>query len=488
MPRKLENFSIVIFGASGDLTARKLMPAIYQLAKLQTLPERYRIIGIGRTKYDHEQYRTLMHETVTRYAPGLVEDDDHFKAFSQNIFYLPGEYGDLETYKKLQADIEAVENREGFCDNVIYYLAVPPSLAGPIIQNLYKAQISGGSIRCIGWRKIIVEKPYGSDLASAQKLNSIVAECFDEDQIYRIDHYLAKETVQNLLVFRFGNSMFELLWNHLYVDHVQITSAEDFGIRERGSYYEETGLLRDIIQNHGLQIIAYMAMEPPTSLEADAIRDKKIDIFKHIRRVSPEKIAEDVIIGQYDGYRQEKNVSHDSKVETFAAIRFFIDNERWKGVPFYIRAGKNLKEWITEIVVRLKPLPYKLYKHISEHAEVNKIIIQVHPEERISIRFSAKRPGEEVVLDPVLMDFNYKKSFEGEWLTAYHRLLLDALAGDQTLFLRKDGIEECWRIADNIRAGIKKCGLQPLIYPSGSWGPQEADKLLAKDGFKWRLR
>ncbi len=487
----MDNFTIVIFGALGDLTARKLMPSIFELAGLNRLSQHYRIICAGRQPFTDDSYREMIKEKVQALSPGVIENKEDFEIFCKNMFYVQMDFTDNSSCRNLKEEIEA---NEFVCHNIIYYLATPPGVAPDIIRNLHSSGLGGREQSCEGSRKIIIEKPYGSDLHSAKKLNQIVGDVFNEDQIYRIDHYLAKETVQNLLVFRFANGIFEPLWDRRYISHVEITIAEDFGIRHRGKYYEVAGLIRDIIQNHGLQLLSFIAMEPPVSIEADDIRNEKVKVFRSIRMMDPDEMKESVVIGQYEGYRSEDNVSSDSTVETFAAIKFLIDNWRWKDIPFYMRAGKCLSKTITEIVINFKLPPYDFFRRQQDTCTItnpdacvrtNRVILQIQPEESISISFGAKRPGEELIADTVLMEFDYRKSFETEGMTPYHRLLIDAIIGDQTRFIRKDGVERCWEIIDNIRSTIQD--QEPLIYKEQTWGPVASNQLLAKDGFIWRL-
>jgi glucose-6-phosphate 1-dehydrogenase len=443
---KLDNFTIVIFGAAGDLTARKIIPSLVQLDKMSEVTDRFRVIGV---------------------------DGRDGKYVS-----IKGDFNDSKTFERLAQEIKRREDKQGMCDNLLFYLATPPSVAPLIIAQLQKVGLHGKAQKCPGWRKIIVEKPFGRNLPSAKKLNDIIAKAFKEDQIYRIDHYLAKETVQSILVFRFGNEIFEPLWNEDHVEYVEITMAEYIGIEHRGAYYEEAGLIRDIIQNHGIQLLAMTAMEAPKNLDANGIRDQKVKIFKSLK-------CEEFIIGQYEGYTKEPKVAPDSKMETFAALKFSVNTKRWKGIPFYLRAGKGLARKITQIVLHLRHPKTEHFCRTEEHVEVNQIIIQIQPEQKISILFGVKRPGEKLEIEPVYLEFDYQKAFKAEELTPYHRLLLDAMEGDQTLFIRKDGVEESWKIVDNIEK-IKE-RYTPIVYPKGSWGPKESNELLAKDGFKWRL-
>jgi glucose-6-phosphate 1-dehydrogenase len=485
MAAKLDNFSMIIFGAGGDLTSRKLIPAIYKLVKLGSIPADFRLIGVDQLEYDHETFREAIKNKVKTLSLETVDRD--FENFCrQHLLYVKGTFEDETTYSLLDQQIKEIEDKKGMCDNLLYYLATPPSAAPLIIKGLALVGLNGKAKECQGWRKIIIEKPFGSDFSSAKKLNEIVDKAFMEEQIYRIDHYLAKETVQNILVFRFGNGMFEPLWNSQYIDRVEITIAEDFGVMHRGAYYEQAGLIRDIVQNHGLQLLAMIAMEAPQSLKADAIRNEKVKIFKAIKRGNPSETLKNVVIGQYEGYRQEENVSPQSEVETFAAIKFLIENRRWNKVPFFVRAGKNLARELTEIIIHFKHPTHEFFGHAGMHAEANQIIIQIQPEEKISILFGAKRPGEEIVMDPVYMEFNYKKSFLQKEITPYHLLILQAIEGDQTRFIRKDGVEECWKIIDKIKDSLK--GMRPIVYPIKSWGPEESNKLLERDGFAWRLK
>jgi glucose-6-phosphate 1-dehydrogenase len=472
----LENFTIVIFGAGSDLASRKLFPSIYQLARWGHIPATYRVIGVGRAGLSHEEFRQFVREKVTAASAQSADDAGRLEEFCKRLFYVNVDLDKVDGYHALYSEIMSTRGEEGVCSNLLFYLSTPPSLAPVIVHNLVQAKLGGRDLPCPGWRKIVAEKPYGHDLKSARELNRILEEAFDEHQIYRIDHYLGKEPVQNIMVFRFSNGMFEPLWNRQYIEQVQINIAEDFGIRGRGAYYEEAGLLRDIIQNHGLQLMAAIAMEPPVDLSADGIRDEKSKILRSVRQFNRDSVYDSVVLGQYDGYRLEKGVASDSKVETYAAVKFLIDNWRWSGVPFYMKAGKNLSRKVTEIVITFKCPPQNFYGQYGVAAcTPNQVILGIQPDETVAIRFGTKRPGEMMVTDPVYMRFDYRDSFTEEGLTAYHRLLLDAIAGNQMNFIRRDSVEYSWKIID----GIRECldGHMPEIYPVHSWGPESSVRI-----------
>ena len=467
------NFTIVLFGANSDLAARKLYPSLYQLARWGHLPGAYRIIGVSRNDLPHEKYRLQVGEKIRSFSPGTIDDEEHFAAFSERLFHVQVDLEHIDGYYRLQKEIMDVAGEPGVCSHLLFYLSTPPALAPLIVGNLRKAGLGGKEMSCSGWRKIIVEKPYGSDLKTAGELNAVIGSVFNEDQIFRIDHYLGKETVQNILVFRFSNGIFEPLWNRHHIAGVEITIAENFGIRDRGAFYEKAGLLRDIIQNHGLQLLASVAMEPPVDLSADAVRDEKAKVLRSIRLVTPETVDRSVVLGQYEGYRKEKLVDPGSRTETFAAVRFFVDNWRWKGVPFLIRAGKNLAETVTEIVITFACPPQNFFGPAESCSyTANQVILRIQPEETIAIRFGVKRPGESVITDPVYMKFDYRDTFTQPGMTPYHRLLLDALDGNQMNFIRQDSVEYSWAIIDAIRECM--AGRMPEIYPEGSWGPAGA--------------
>ncbi|MBN1278783.1 MAG: glucose-6-phosphate dehydrogenase [Chlorobiaceae bacterium] len=470
------NFTMVLFGANGDLAARKLFPSLYQLARWGHLSGSYRIIGVGRKTLSHEEFRSQVREKILSFSPGSIDDEEHFASFCGRFFHVQVDLDKIGDYYRLQKEIMHVSGEPGLCSHLLFYLSTPPALAPVIVRHLRESGLGGKNMECSGWRKIVVEKPYGINLHSAKELNSEIGSVFREEQIFRIDHYLGKETVQNILVFRFSNGIFEPLWNRNHIARVEITIAENFGIRDRGAFYDQTGLLRDIIQNHGLQLLASVAMEPPVDLSAEAVRDEKGKVLRSIRRVTPRSVETSVLLGQYEGYRSERNVAADSRTETFAAVNFFVDNWRWKGVPFLIRAGKNLAETVTEIVITFACPPQNFFGPPESCSYIaNQVILRIQPEETIALRFGAKRPGESVITDPVYMRFDYRDSFQEPGMTPYHRLLLDALDGNQTNFIRQDSVEYSWAIVDAIRDAVD--GKMPEIYSVGSWGPPQANEL-----------
>lgn len=471
MQEKPDNCTIVIFGAHSDLAARKLFPSFYELALWGHLPDEYRILGVGRAALSHKEFRSLVREKMVALFPDLLRDEAAYARFSARLFYVGVDFAEREEYHALQKAIMSGEADSATCRNILFYLATPPALAPIIVRNLQYVRLGEKDVSLPGWRKIIVEKPYGRNLQTARELNTVIGEVFHEERIFRIDHYLGKETVQNIMVFRFSNGIFEPLWNRHYIANVSITIAEKFGIRDRGSFYEGAGLLRDIMQNHALQLLASVAMEPPVDFSAESVRDEKAKLLRSIRPFTPEHAAQSIVLGQYDGYRSEKNVAPDSTVETFAAIKFFVDNWRWKDVPFFVKAGKNLAETVTEIVITFKCPPQNYFGPAESCSyTANQVILRIQPEETIALKFGAKRPGEAVITDPVFMKFDYKTSFDEVGATPYHRLLLDAMAGEQMNFIRQDSVEYAWAIIDSIREAV---GTQPpesyLLY---SWGPE----------------
>jgi glucose-6-phosphate 1-dehydrogenase len=485
--------TIVIFGATGDLTNRKLIPALYNLAADGDLPPAVAIVGFARREKSDEQFRTELEQATRKFSRQPVRDE-MWKTFAQSIFYHQSEFADESGYKTLAERLDKIDKERGTRGNRLFYFAAASDQFEPILKHLKAA---GLNETCKGsWARVIVEKPFGADLASARELNRIVRNSFTEEQTYRIDHFLGKETAQNILVLRFANAIFAPLWNTHYIDQVQITAAETLGVETRAGFYERTGALRDMVQNHLLQLLCLVAMEPPTDLSADSIRDEKVKVVRSLRRLPRNQVAANVVRGQYTegaihgasvmGYRQEQNVKPDSQTETFVALRLFIDNWRWADVPIYMRVGKRLPKSATEISIHFKKAPAVLFN--KDLTEQNVLVIRIQPDEGISLRIHAKVPGAGFRIEPVKMDFHYGTSFGKASPEAYERLLLDAMSGDATLFARRDEVEEAWAFVDPIEEAwhAKKDAPDLFFYPAGSWGPEEADDLLARDGRAWR--
>ncbi len=495
--KTVEPCTIVIFGASGDLTARKLIPAFYHLFAEKQLPTPFRIIGFARREKSDTMWREELQVALEKFSRTKKADPAIWEAFAANVSYCQGEFSDAEAYKKLAAQI-ASSPHEGLRRNVLFYLSTSPSQFAEVVELLHRTSSLSKGDSGKFWQRVVVEKPFGHDLASAQKLNAELTRFVHEKQIYRIDHYLGKETVQNILMFRFSNAIFEHLWNRQMVDHFQITVSEKLGVGSRGGYYEEAGALRDMVQNHLLQVLALVTMEPPVSLEAESIRDEKVKLLKSIRPLQPGQIAANVVRGQYvagqmDGqprpaYRQEQKVRPDSSVETFVALKLLIDNWRWSGVPFYLRTGKNLPQSASEVRVQFRPTPNVLFAaQCGPKLDANAITLRLQPNEGISLRFNGKIPGNSLQLRPVRMHFSYDSEFGAYTPEAYERLLLEAISGDATLFIRRDEVETAWTIVDPIREIWETLPVtEREFYPAGSWGPQAADELLAARGHTWR--
>ncbi len=494
--RSPEPCNIVIFGATGDLTHRKLVPALYNLAANADLPPGIKTIGFARREKSDEEFRAGL-EDSNRKVSRQGHDDQLWGQFSQNISYHQSNFNDQGGYHSLRERLEEIE-RAGGSANRLYYMASAPEFFDDILLQL---KSSGLNQSRNGWCRVIVEKPFGTDLRTATHLNHVVNETFREDDTYRIDHYLGKETAQNIMVLRFANAIFELLWNNRFIDHIQVTCSEHYGMEGgRGGYYDKSGALRDMVQNHLLQLVSLIAMEPPSDLSADGIRDEKVKVLKSLRQYETvEDVAENVVRAQYTagnvggeevvGYRREDRVDPGSMTEAYVALRIRIDNWRWAGVPFYVRMGKRLPKKATEISIHFKSAPEVLFNQIQQEGSLgNVLVIRIQPNEGISLGIRSKRPGPAARLQPVKMDFQYQSAFGKSSPEAYERLLLDAIAGDATLFARKDEVEHAWRFIDRIEDAWHKSDQPPRMaeYPSGSWGPTEADDLLWKDGRTWR--
>ncbi|HXG85079.1 MAG TPA: glucose-6-phosphate dehydrogenase [Pyrinomonadaceae bacterium] len=496
MQKTVEPCVMVIFGATGDLTKRKLFPALYNLAKDKFLPENFAIVGVGRQELESEDFRRKIIADLKEFIPNPI-DKNLLKWFEERIYYTGGDFDDdKKLFKDIKKLLGEVGKEHRIPANYFYYMATPPQLFAEVTQKICDnglGQETNGN-----WRRFIYEKPFGRDLESAKNLNRELLKIISERQIYRIDHYLGKETVQNILVFRFGNSIFEPIWNRNYIDSVQITVAEKLGVEQRGGYYDSAGALRDMIPNHIFQLITLMAMEPPVSFEANAVRDEQAKILQAVQPFTPEDVLHNAVRGQYGagqindkkvvGYREEQSVAPASNTETYAALKISIDNWRWANVPFYIRTGKHLPEKQSSIVIQFKKAPFMLFRDTPiEKLPTNRIVIHIQPNEGITLHFGAKIPGPIVNMGAVDMDFNYLEHFGEQVSTGYERLLYDCMTGDATLFQRADMVEASWRIVSPILDVWQAIPARDFPnYEAGSWGPKEADELLATDGRKWK--
>ncbi|MFA5815600.1 MAG: glucose-6-phosphate dehydrogenase [Bacteroidales bacterium] len=487
-----ENQIIVIFGASGDLTKRKLIPALYSLEVQDLLPEKFAIIGVSRSGLNDDLFRNAMGEGLQQFTEEI--DKNRIKSFLQKIYYQSVDAQNASSFIDLAGKLSELQNSLNIPGNTIYYLSTPPNLYGIIPQNLAKNHLNDQSD---GWKRVIIEKPFGYNLQSAIELNNSLQKDWLENQIYRIDHYLGKETVQNVLVTRFTNGIFEPLWNRNYVHHVEITSAESIGVEKRGGYYEGSGALLDMIQNHLLQVVGLIAMEPPASMNSDAIRNETVKVLQSIRPYTTEDIISSTIRGQYlsatikgekvKGYREEEGVNPNSKTETYSALKFYIDNWRWGGVPFYIRTGKRLPTRVTEAVIHFKPTPHYLFAN-SLHSEFhNQLVIRIQPDEGILLKFGMKMPGAGFDVQNVNMDFHYSDLSIERIPDAYERLLLDSMTGDSTLYARGDAVMAAWKFLDPVLNEWKNNPCVPVHgYPAGTWGPERADDLIEEPNMTWR--
>ena len=488
-----EPCTVVLFGASGDLAKRKVIPAMYDLATHNALGPRYAIVGFARTAMSEEAFRAGLGEAAKTISEVGPIEPKQWDAFASNLYYCPGDYANPESYTRLCQRLTELEAAKNLGGNRLFYLSTPPEVYPDIVQQLGRACIARPTSPN-SWTRIIIEKPFGRDLASAKALNQIVLNVFDEKQVYRIDHYLGKDTVQNLLVLRFSNGIFEPLWNRNYVDHVQITASETLGVERRGGFYETAGALRDMIQSHVLQLTSLVAVEPPAAFDATAVRNEKLKVLQSIRPFNLEMVAQSVVRGQYapgkiadkpvPGYREEPGVNPNSKTETFVAAKLLIDNWRWAGVPFYIRTGKRLGKRSTEIMIQFHSAPHIVFR--ERDVQPNRLVLNIQPDEGISISFGAKRPGTEMSIGNVTMDFSYRESFGDTSRSAYATLLNDCLRGDATLFDRGDSVEAAWSLVDPILDvwGAARTATVSQ-YPAGSWGPRESDVLLERDGRRW---
>lgn len=481
-----DNNCIVIFGASGDLTHRKLIPALYNLYKIGRLSENFSVLGVARSELNDETFREKMREALIH---NEETTPDTLDAFCSHLYYQSVNTSDAQDYGKLVPRLDELHDKYKTCGNTLYYMSTPPSLYGVIPECL---AAHGLNTEEYGWKRIIVEKPFGYDEKTAQALDVQIHRFFEEHQIYRIDHYLGKETVQNLLVLRFSNGWFEPLWNRNFIDYVEITGAESIGVEERGGYYDGSGAMRDMFQNHLLQVLAMVAMEPPAIINANSMRDEVAKVMHSLRPLTAEDMEHNLVLGQYtaaeingkmeNGYLEEKGVPADSRTETYIALRCEIENWRWAGVPFYVRTGKRLPARVTEIVIHFKTTPHPVF---SQNAPENKLIIRIQPDEAISMRFGLKKPGAGFEAKEVSMDFRYADLAGAQVLTAYERLLLDAMKGDATLFARTDAVHAAWKFVQPI-LDYKANGGRIHEYEAGTWGPVAADKLIAKQGKVWR--
>ncbi|MEA3187383.1 MAG: glucose-6-phosphate 1-dehydrogenase [Chthoniobacter sp.] len=487
--------TVIIFGATGDLTHRKLIPALYNMAADGDLPSALTVIGFARREKTDQQFREELEEAAKKFSRQSVQDE-LWKSFAERIYYHRSEFGDDDGYQRLAERLHQIDAERGTRGNRLFYLSVAPTEFEGILQKLNQfglnKTIEGG------WARVIVEKPFGTDLPSAQELNRVVNETFAERDTFRIDHFLGKETAQNIMVLRFANAIFEPLWNHRYIDSVQITASETLGVEGRGPYYDNSGALRDMVQNHLLQLLCLVAMEPPTDLSADSVRDEKVKVVRSLRPLSSEDVTQNVVRGQYaagavngknvKAYRDEERVNPQSMTETYVALKLNVDNWRWADIPFYVRVGKRLPKSGTEIAVTFREAPQVLFNKSANNVGTNVLVIRIQPDEGISLRMQAKIPGAALRVEPVKMDFHYGTSFGKASPEAYERLLLDAMSGDATLFARRDEVEQAWTFIDAIEHAWHNSGAAPKLfeYPSGSWGPSEADELLERDGRSWR--
>lgn len=494
-----ESCILVIFGATGDLTARKLVPALYNLAREGQLPPHFACIGFARRDKTNEIFRKEMFDAINQFSRSKPVDQELWKSFQEKLFYHRSEFDDDHGYEELKTFLQKLDVQLGTKGNRLFYLSTQPSFFAPIVEKLHQhGLLYSPREPSEKWSRIIIEKPFGHDLESAIQLQQELSRYLDESQIYRIDHYLGKETVQNLLVLRFANPIFESVWNNHYIDNVQITVGEEIGIGTRGKFFEEAGILRDIIQNHVMQLLSLVAMEPPTTLKANAIRDEKVKVLEAIRPFPLHQLNDWVVRGQYGpgfingepvkGYRQEDNVNPDSSVETYAALQLFIDNWRWSGVPFFLRSGKRLPKRVTEIAITFKRAPGYLFQTAASRIDSNVLLIRIQPDEGIALKMNCKVPALNTIIQPVKMEFRYGSYFGATPPEAYERLICDCMAGDSTLFARDDEVTASWKLLTPILQHWQSHKVKDFPnYAAGTWGPEAADHMLHRQGRHWRL-
>jgi glucose-6-phosphate 1-dehydrogenase len=496
--RRVRPCSAVIFGANGDLTKRKLIPALYSLARERRLPAGFAVVGNSRTEMGDDAFRERMLESTRAFIGGGKVEADTWREFAMGLFYEAGDLQDRGCYRRIAARLSVIDHERNTGGNALFYLSTQPSHYTSVVNGLGGADLNreqNGS-----WRRIVIEKPFGRSLETARDLNDQLHRVFHERQIYRIDHYLGKETVQNILAFRFANGIFEPLWNHHHIDHVQITGAESIGVEGRGAYYQEAGAMRDMIQNHLLQVLATVAMEPPAAFEPTAVRDERAKLLRSIRVFKPSEVAENAVLGQYGpgtvggselpGFRQEPSVRPDAQTDTYAAATFFVDNWRWAGVPFYVRTGKRLAKRVTDVAIQFHAAPHQIFDNAAggdadPRTQPTLLVLRIQPEEGISLRFLSKRPVSGMRLRPVTMDFNYGE-YGGHSPTAYETLLVDALSGDATLYTRQDMVEASWNVVEPILGVWAEAKHDLPNYAAGTWGPGTADDMLRRRGHVWR--
>ncbi len=486
---------IVIFGASGDLTKRKLLPALYNLKALGLLPKDFAILGVAISPGDDQSFRTEITSEIHEFSTLRRIDETIWGEFQKRSFYISGDLNSASTFEKLKNALEQIRNNLKIPGNILFYLAVAPALFPKVVQQLGAAGLTKEDEQ--NWRRVIIEKPFGHNLSSARALNNELSRELKENQIYRIDHYLGKETVQNILVFRFGNSIFEPIWNRRYIEYVQITVAETLGVELRGSYYDQTGAMRDMIQNHILSVLSLIAMEPPSSISGDSVRNEKVKVLEAIRPMSPEEILSNTVRGQYDagevlgesvpGYRTESQVNPSSDTETFVALKLNVENWRWAQIPFFIRSGKRLAAHATQVVIGFRTAPLLLFgRNMPNHVPPNRLVLYIQPEEGITLDIHAKRPGPKITLANVPLDFNYSDFGSADGATGYETLLYDCMLGDPTLFHRYDSVDASWQIVDPILDVWQALPARDFPnYAAGSWGPESSDRLIAKSGHRW---